>query len=477
MRLRLLLAALTASAAVAATSAQGAPVISIFSIAGGDGHGFAGDGGLATRSTLNGPAGLVVAPDGSVIVADTIDQRIRRIDPSGRISTIAGNGTRGASGDGGPATQAQLQDPSALALAADGTLFVADTANSRIRAVRPDGTISTVAGNGGDGFSGDGGPAVSAQISAPSGLALDNRGDLFFSDTANNRVRVIHPNGIVTTLAGTGVPGFGGDGGPAPNAQLNSPAGLALASDGSLLIADSGNNRVRRVDPTGRIATVAGNGGRGSNGDGGPATAAELHLPADVAAAPDGGFFVAEQAGDRIRRVDSNGIISRVAGTGAPRFGGDGHAAISARLNAPQALELLPSRHELLVADSDNNRVRYVTVPGQSALLAIAPRSPRLRAALVRRQVSRTSRALVVRNVPIRLALTKSAKLTLRIGPKHGRRVATVRARGHAGVTTVHLPRRLRVGKHRLTKNHYVVGVTASTGTATATGSFVLVVK
>lgn len=480
MRVRVSIAALAAGVAVFAASAAGAGGPVIFTVAGNSGHGFSGDGSPATSATLEGPAGLVAAPDGAIYVSDTIDQRIRRIDPTGHIQTIAGTGDHGFAGDGGPAIKATLQDPTALARGADGTLFVADTGNNRIRAIRPDETIVTVAGSSDDGFAGDGGLARNAQISGPAGLALAPNGDLFFSDADNNRIRVVHANGIIDTVAGTGQPGFAGDNGPARAAALHSPAGLALAPDGSLLIADTGNNRVRRIAPNGTISTVAGNGGGGSGGDGGPATAAQLNAPVDVAVRPDGSFFVAERGGNRIRVVDAHGTIARLAGTGAPRFGGDGHAPTRAYVNAPHAIELLPSARELLIADTDNNRIRYVGVPGQSSLLALALSRRQVRAPLRRHTVTvhrHKRRTLAIPNIAIRFTLTKAASLGFRITTKSGKQIATLKKHADAGTGTLRLPRRLRSGKHRLKKDHYVVGVTALAGSARATTSFALTVK
>ena len=479
-RLCLPVAATAIIVALAGGSAIGANGPTIFTIAGGPGQGFKGDGRAATSATLNGPAGIVVGLDGSIVVADTIDQRVRRIDPTGRIQTIAGNGRRGSGGDGGSALQASFQDPTALALGADGTIFVADTSNNRVRALHPNGTITTVAGTGEDGFSGDGGPARTAQLSGPEGLAVDSAGDLFVADTGNDRVRVIRPNGVIDTVAGSGRAGFAGDGGKAQAADLNAPAGLAVAGDGSLLIADSANNRVRRVAPGGIITTVAGDGGGGSGGDGGPATSAQVNVPVDVAAAPSGGFFVAEEGGDRVRLVSANGTINRVAGTGAPRYGGDGHSPLTAYLNAPRAVELMPSGYELLVADSDNNRIRYVGVPGGSSLLAIAAPELPLRARLFKRSVTvrgHVLHVLTIRNIAIPLEATKAARVTLRIAVRRGRQVAVVRTRIGAGRSRVHLPPRLRSGRQRLRKAHYVVGVTATTGKAIATTTFALTVK
>src|SRR3954451_7543670 len=466
MRLRLSIGAAFLFAALFVPSALGASVVSIFTIAG--------------PGSLNGPQGVAAAPDGTVYVAGTIGQPTRKLDTNGRLSTIAGNGDSDFKGDGGPATSASFQDPTALALGPDGSLYVTDTGNSRVRVIRPNGTIVTVAGVFDQGFSGDGGPAASVQVNAPQGITVDPAGRVFFSDTGNNRVRVIRPDGTIATLAGNGSRGSAGDGGPATAAQLDAPNGLALASDGSLLIADSANNRIRRVGFDGRIATVAGNGGGGSGGDGGPATSAQLNRPVDVAAAPGGVFYIAEQGGNRIRRVDSSGTISRVAGTGAPRFGGDGRVVGSSYVNAPHALEVAPSGKELLIADTDNNRVRYVTTPGQSSRLAIAPIKSSVTFPLVKKKIvvkKRKRRILVVKDLPFTWRLSEAASLRFRVATKKGRFVTTLKAHAGPGVGAYRLPARLRSGRHRLTKDHYVVSVTATAGSAFSTKKFELVVK
>jgi len=218
--------------------------------------------------------------------------------------TVAGNGTAGWAGDGGPAVAAQLQDPKAVWAAVSGDLYIADSGNERIRRVDPSGTISTIAGTGIQGYSGDGGPALAAQFDGPRGLAGDGVGNLYVADDNNNRVRRIDPSGIMTTLAGTGTPAFSGDGGPARAAELNHPRGVAVDGRGNVFIADSMSHRVRMVDPGGVISTVAGCGRQGFGGDGGPATVARLFEPRGVAVNAAGHLFVADTYNDRIRRVE-----------------------------------------------------------------------------------------------------------------------------------------------------------------------------
>jgi sugar lactone lactonase YvrE len=292
----------------------------IVTIAGGG----VGDGGPALEASLEGPQGIALAPDGGLYVADTWNHRIRKVDPLGTITTVAGDGVaRGAhrgcySGDGGPATAARLGGPADVATGADGSLYIADTFNQRVRKVDPAGVITTVAGNGEPSFSGDGGPAAAASLHGPQGIALDDAGNLYIADTENHRIRKVDPAGVITTIAG-GLHegergGYSGDGGPATQAGLSRPKGVAAGPDGSLYIADTGNNRTRRVDPAGVITTVAGNDRGQYSGDRGPATKASLHEPSGMAVGADGTLYIADAENYRVRRIDHAGTITTVAG-------------------------------------------------------------------------------------------------------------------------------------------------------------------
>jgi sugar lactone lactonase YvrE len=315
----------------------------------------------------------------------------------GTIVTVAGTGEPGYSGDNGPATQAQLKDPEGLALDAAGNLYIADAHNARVRKVSPEGTITTVAGTGQRGFSGDGGKATDVQLHGPAFVVVDGAGNLFISDTANHRVRKVTPDGIITTAAGsgpveeatntTGIPrngGFSGDNGPATDARLNFPFGLAVDAHGNLFIADSYNNRVRKVSPDGVITTVAGNGSKRSSGDGGLATEAGMVPYGGLAVDAAGDLFIADNGNPydlttyRVRKVDAvTGIITSVAGTGANGgFSGDGGPAISAMLDSPYGLAV-DSKGNLFVSDWDNYRVRKVdAVTGVISTVAGIGRKP-----------------------------------------------------------------------------------------------------
>ncbi len=335
----------------------------IATVAGVGVAGFDGDGNQALNALLHTPTHVVPASDGSYYIADTGNHRIRRVAPDGRISTVVGTGVAGFSGDGGSATQAQLALPTGIALAPDGSLYIADTNNQRIRRVAPDGRISTVAGTGIHGYSGDGGPATQAEISSPSYLALGPDGSLYIA--TSSRVRRIMPDGYIYTVAGTGVGGFSGDGGSATLAELGHLGGLALGPDGSLYIAGTQNHRVRRVAPSGIITTVVGNGRQGFDGDGGLAINAQLDNPHGLTLGSDGSLYVADYHNHRVRRIGPDGIITTVAGDGVPGFSGVASPAARARLDEPYGVAFGPDG-SLYIADSNNHRIRRIApnLPG-----------------------------------------------------------------------------------------------------------------
>jgi hypothetical protein len=326
------------------------------------GRAASGDGGLATAAQIGLPHGIAVEPDGSYLIADTLNNRIRRVSTAGTITTVAGTGMPGSAGDGGPATAAQLSSPESVAAMSDGGFLIADTDNNRIRRVSPDGTITTVAGTGdfgGPGPSGDGGPAAAAQLTEPFAVAVTADGGFLIADSGDVRIRRVSPAGTITTVAGTGAEGFSGDGGPATAATLGTPEGVAETADGGFLVADSGNEVIRRVSPDGTITTVAGNGGFGFSGDGGAATAAELQDPVGVTEAADGSVLIADVGSGRVRRVLPDGTITTLAGTDGLGFSGDGGPATAAQLNLPSGVAVTASGG-VLVADSANNVVRLV---------------------------------------------------------------------------------------------------------------------
>ncbi|MBA3488595.1 MAG: serine/threonine protein kinase, partial [Longispora sp.] len=272
-------------------------------IAGDGQEGFGGDTGPAAAARLNRPAAVAADAHGNVFIADEWNNRIRKIDPQGVISTLAGTDHPGFSGDGGPATAAHLNYPLGVAVDAHGNVFIADAGNHRIRKIDLHGVITTIAGDGEKDFDGDGGPAIAAQLGFPSAVAVDAHGNVFIADTDNNRIRKIDLHGVITTVAGTNLQGFGGDNGPAFAAQLNQPTGIAVDARGSVFVADTGNNRIRKIDPYGVITTIAGGDQEGFDGDGKPATVAQLNGPQAVAVDARGSVFVADTGNHRIRKI------------------------------------------------------------------------------------------------------------------------------------------------------------------------------
>ncbi len=318
-------------------------------------------GTITTLAQVLHPRGLALLPDGSVLVPEPFAGDVVKVAPDGTVTTVAGTNVEGYSGDGGPALEAELDLPHGVALLPDGSFLVADELNSRIRRVAPDGTISTYAGDGHHGFSGDGGPATDAEIDAPRGIATTSDGTLYIADSSNNRIRRVAPDGTITTVAGDGTPGV-----------FDLPFYVAPLTDGSLLVADTGNSRVRLVAPDGTVSTVAGDGTAGYAGDGKAATAAELNHPHAVLPLSDGGFLVADTENNRVRRVWPDGTITTVAGTGSAGFSGDGGPATAAELYEPKALALLGDG-SLLVADASNDRLRVITpIPATAPRLVSA---------------------------------------------------------------------------------------------------------
>ena len=347
-----------AALALPASSALGRATDGTIVNVAGTTAGFAGDGGPATQAQLDAPSDVAFLSPTTVAIADFNNDRIREIQPDGTIVTAAGS-SRGLSGDGGPAPFAQLDRPRGVTALPGGGYLIADTFNHRIRRVGPDGTITTIAGST-QGFSGDGAGATKAQLSFPSDTAVLPGGGVLIADTGNDRIRRVAPDGTISTVAGTSR-GFGGDGGPATAAKLNQPRDVAIASDGAILIADTGNDRIRRVDPNGTMSTVAGVGG-GFAGDGDPARTARLRAPFSVAALPHRGFLFADTANNRVRRVTPLGAIFTVAG-GAAGNAGNGGLAKNALLNQPGAVTTAPGGG-FLVVDTGNATVRRVSDVG-----------------------------------------------------------------------------------------------------------------
>jgi sugar lactone lactonase YvrE len=337
----------------------------ITTVAGNTAWIYSGDGGAATNSSIFLPFGVAVDAAGNIFIVDNSNNRIRKVSiATGFISTIAGTGFVGATGDGGPATQATISGPSTVALDGAGNVFFSDTGNNAIRRIDAGtGLISTVAGTlAQHGYTGDGGLAAGATLNTPNGIALDTVGNLYIADTGNHTIRKVNAaTGIITTIAGVGSGGFSGDGGLAVAATLNNPWGVSVSAAGEIYIADQSNQRIRKIAVTGLISTIAGNGQNNYTGDQGLATAAALNYPAAAIVDTAGNVYISDSGNNRIRKISAaTGIITTVAGGGSSAGNGDGAAATSAGIYGPYSLAL-DSAGSLLIADVFDNRIRKVS--------------------------------------------------------------------------------------------------------------------
>ncbi len=346
-----------------------APIIT--TIAGTGVPDYTGDGGPATAATLNFPTKVGSDAAGNIYIADNGNNTIRKIAVNGTITTIAGNGTAGYSGDGGPATAALINSPWGIATDGANNVYFCDASNYRIRKIDAiNGIITTVVGTGAGGYTGDGGLATSATMGTVVALTVDPTGNIYLADADNNVVRKVDVNtGIISTIAGTGVGGFSGDGGPAISAQFAFPVGISIDVNGNLYVSDNVNHRIRKINTSGIISTVAGTGNPGYNGDGILATSANLYNPWDAVADTNGNIFIADFFNYCIRKVDgSTGLISTYAGThGVTGYTGDGGLATSATMNAPTAC--LDNNGNVIIADAYNNAIRKVSVPVSSTIM------------------------------------------------------------------------------------------------------------
>ena len=410
----------------------------ITTVAGNGAPGYGGDNGPATSAQLASPYGLAIDRAGTLYTSDSSNNVIRKIS-NGVISTVAGNATPGFSGDNGPAISAQLASPAGVAMDTAGNLYIADSLNNLVREVS-NGVITTVAGNGAPGFSGDGGPAINAQLNGPTGVAVDAAGNLYIADSANNRIRLVS-GGVIVTIAGTGTPGLSGDNGPAIGAQLYAPSGIAVDNAGNLYIADTYNGTIREV-ANGVISTVAGNGTLGFAGDNGSAVHAQLNNPYGIVVDSAGNLYIADTGNQRIRKVTSSGVILTVAGDGTPGFSGDSGAAIAAQLNNPYGLAV-DSSGKLYVSDFDNNRVRVLTpvVPCTYSVSPSTLQAPVSGGNLTIGIKTTASCSWTVSSLPAWIAVssassgTGSASVTLAVGPNSGASLSATILIGGASVT------------------------------------------
>jgi sugar lactone lactonase YvrE len=357
--------AILAGIAVPAAASGAVPAPTLQLLAGTGVPGYLGDGGPAVGAQLDQPMGVAVDAAGDVLMAD-LSNRIRKIAPDGTITTVAGSGIAGFAGDGGPATDAQLNHPTGVIVDTEGGILIADQHNYRVRRVDPSGTITTVAGNGNPGFGqGDGGPAVEGTLNLPTTLALDAQGGVLIAEMGERRIRRIDPDGTISTIAGDGGSGYDGDNKPATEASLTKPTGLAVTTAGDVLVADQGDQRVRRIDTSGTIHTVAGTGVLASTGDGGPATAANLEYPTSLLVDRSRRVLVAEGGGNaRVRSIERDGTIHTVAGggTSAPA---NGLLATTAALSSPTGM-VVDHSGGLIVATTGSNQL-WTLRPAQAS--------------------------------------------------------------------------------------------------------------
>lgn len=325
--------------------------------------GYSGDWGLATSACISQPSGVYADRKGNVYIAEFGNHVIRKVDIYGTISTVAGTGTQGYSGDGGPATAAKLNHPTRIAMDGAGNLYIADAFNEVIRKVSTSGVITTVAGNHTRGYSGDGGPATAAQFDDPNGVWADAAGNIYIADSHNNVIRKVNTSGIISTIIGNGYNagttngGYSGDGGPATAAELWYPESVIIDDAGNFYIAELFNNIVRKVNAAGIISTIAGTGASGYTGDGGPATSATFRGPYDVAINSAGVIFITDNQNDAVRSIDASGIIHTYAGTGTSGNSGDGGSPDAAELHVPIGISI-DQYDELFIADAYNDAIR-----------------------------------------------------------------------------------------------------------------------
>lgn len=302
----------------------------ITTFAGTGSVGYSGDGGFARYASLNTPQGLALDTLGNLYISDQKNSKIRKVDIYGVITTIAGAGLAGSSGDGGPAEKAKINYPAGMAIDKIGNLYFADSRNHKIRKIDTGGTITTVAGNGTAGFSGDDSLAIYAQLNEPTDVALDDTGNMYIADHLNSRVRKVDVNGNISTLAGTGDQSFFGDGMPATVARLNRPLAVAVGKAGEIYVADSKNDRIRKIGTDGIITTVAGDGTAGFGGDGGIAGVSKIYYPTSLAVDKDGNVYFADRNNNRVRKLGTDGVVNTIAGAGQAISGNDGGIATDA---------------------------------------------------------------------------------------------------------------------------------------------------
>lgn len=328
----------------------------IITIAGNGASGMSGNGGKATQASFNSPTGSAQDANGNVYIADNFNHVVRKIDRAGIVSIFAGTGHKGYSGDNGKALLAQLNEPNDVKVDRAGNVYIVDQRNNVIRKVSQKGIISTVAGSGTGGFSGDGGPATNAKLFIPTSIAVDTNGVIFIADAGNERIRRVDLTGTISTYVGNGTKGNSGDGKEAINASISYVNGMAIDRTGALIFAQKDNNVVRKVNSKGRIFAFAGTGKQGFSGDGGPAINAEFNSPYGVAIDEEGNVYVSDNGNGRIRKVSKKGTITTIAGNGISG-NGKGTDPMEMSFNNPTFLDIT-MEGDLLIADRGNNKIR-----------------------------------------------------------------------------------------------------------------------
>ena len=332
----------------------------ISTYAGNHSAGYTGNGGPATIAELYQPNQLTVDGLGNIYIAESGNNVVRKVSTAGIISVVAGNHISGSSGDGGPATAASLAEPLAVAFDGAGNLYISEYGSNNIRKVSTSGTITTVVGNSAAGFSGDGGPATNASLDGPFKMTFDAEDNMYIADMNNNRIRKVNAAGNISTFAGNGLAAYSGDGGPATDAALNGPIDLAFDTYGNLVIAEINNNLIRMVSTSGIVSTVAGTGEPGYSGDGGPATAATFRFPYAMCLDRANNIYVTDNENAVIRRVNTSGVIKTIAGSGAAGYSGDGGLALLAKIENPGGV-VTDTFGNMFIADYGNNVIRKVS--------------------------------------------------------------------------------------------------------------------
>ncbi|MCF8459640.1 MAG: T9SS type A sorting domain-containing protein [Flavobacteriales bacterium] len=345
----------------------------ITTIAGNGTEGYAGDGGLAVNALLRNPNQIAYDQSGNLFIAEDYNHVVRKIDANGYISTVAGTGVMGFSGDGGIATNAQMNRVAAVAVDNAGNIYLSDADNFRIRKVDALGNINTIAGNGDEGYSGDGGLAINAELGFVSGICLDPLGNVYLANQTYHNIRKIDGAGIITTVAGdgSGNPGYGGEGVVAATSMVNSPAAVFMDANGNLFFSEFGGFRIRKINTSGILTTVAGTGNFGSSGDGGPAINAQLLYPYGLVVDAAGVIYVCESAHNMIRKIDASGIISAFAGVGGfvPGYSGNNGPALLAQFANPSAITL-DNNNNVVIGDYGNHAIRKVASASPTSVVS-----------------------------------------------------------------------------------------------------------